>query len=102
MLMARRPEVGPVEHRQGEHCQCAYQTGSLTYNGSAQSPTWSGYDASKMTLGEPPAAPTLERYAATFTPKANYQWTDGTTAAKEATWTIGRATVSTLPSQSGP
>ena len=77
------------------------QTGSLTYNGSAQSPTWSGYDASKMTLGGTTSGTNAGSYAATFTPKANYQWTDGTTAAKEAPWTIGRATVSTLPSQSG-
>lgn len=77
------------------------QTGSLTYNGSAQSPTWSGYDASKMTLGGTTSGTNAGNYAASFTPKANYQWTDGTTAAKEATWTIGRATVSALPSQSG-
>jgi hypothetical protein len=77
------------------------QTGSLTYNGNAQSPTWSGYDASKMTLGGTTSGTNAGSYAATFTPKANYQWTDGTTAAKEAAWTIGRATVSTLPSQSG-
>ena len=77
------------------------QTGSLTYNGSAQSPTWSGYDASKMTLGGTTSGTNAGSYAATFTPKANYQWTDGTTSAKEATWTIGRATVSTVPSQSG-
>jgi hypothetical protein len=77
------------------------QTGSLIYNGSAQSPTWSGYDASKMTLGGTTSGTNAGSYAATFTPKANYQWTDGATTAKEATWTIGRATVSTLPSQSG-
>ena len=77
------------------------QTGSLTYNGSAQSPTWSGYDTSKMTLGGATSGTNAGSYAATFTPKANYQWTDGTTSAKEATWTIGRATVSTVPSQSG-
>lgn len=77
------------------------QTGSPTYNGSAQSPTWSGYDAAKMTLGGTTSGTNAGSYAATFTPKANYQWTDGTTMAKEATWTIGRATVSTLPSQSG-
>ena len=77
------------------------QTGSLTYNGSAQSPTWSGYDASKMTLGGTTSGTNAGSYAATFTPKANCQWTDGTTSAKEATWTIGRATVSTVPSQSG-
>lgn len=77
------------------------QTGSLTYTGNPQSPTWSGYEASKMTLGGITSNTGAGSYAATFTPKANYQWTDGSTAAKEAVWTIGRATISTLPSQSG-
>ena len=77
------------------------QTGSLTYNGSAQSPTWSGYDASKMTLGGTTSSTNTGSHTATFTPKANYQWSDGDTSGKSAVWTIGRATISTVPSQSG-
>ena len=67
------------------------QTGSLTYNGSTQSPTWSGYDTSKMTLGGTTNGTNAGSYAATFTPKANYQWTDGGTGAKNVNWSIGKA-----------
>ena len=67
------------------------QTGSLTYNGSTQSPTWSGYDTSKMTLGGTTSGTNAGSYAATFTPKANYQWTDGGTGAKNVNWSIGKA-----------
>ncbi|MEF2801698.1 MAG: hypothetical protein U0N22_07350, partial [Acutalibacter sp.] len=62
------------------------QTGSLTYNGSAQSPTWSGYDASRMTLGGTTSGTNAGSYAATFTPKANYQWADGTKDPKSVQW----------------
>ena len=67
------------------------QTGSLTYNGSAQSPTWSGYDTSKMTLGGTTSGTNAGTYTATFTPKSNYQWTDGGTGAKNVNWSIGKA-----------
>lgn len=68
------------------------QSGSLTYNGAAQSPTWSGYDASKMTLGGTTSGVNAGSYTATFTPTYQYQWPDGTTTAKNVTWTIGKAT----------
>ena len=77
------------------------QSGSLTYTGSAQTPNWSGYDASKMTLGGTTSGTAAGSYNATFTPGANYQWSDGSTAAKTVAWTIGRATISAVPSQSG-
>ena len=76
------------------------QSGSLTYTGSAQSPVWSGYDAAKLTLGGTTSGTNAGSYNATFTPGANYQWSDGTTAAKTVAWTIGRASVG-VPSQSG-
>ena len=77
------------------------QSGSLTYTGSAQSPAWSGYDSGKLTLGGTTSGTNAGSYNATFTPKANYQWTDGTTGAKTVAWSIGRASISTVPSQSG-
>ena len=76
------------------------QSGSLTYTGSEQSPVWSGYDAAKLTLGGTTSGTNAGSYNATFTPGANYQWSDGTTAAKTVAWTIGRASVG-VPSQSG-
>lgn len=67
------------------------QSGSRTYNGSAQSPAWSGYDSAKMTLGGTSSATNAGTYTATFTPTSNYKWADGTTAAKSAGWSIGKA-----------
>ena len=67
------------------------QTGSLTYTGQAQSPSWTGYDATKMTLGGDTSGTNAGTYTATFTPKSNYQWTDGGTGAKNVNWSIGKA-----------
>lgn len=66
------------------------QSGSLTYNGSAQTPSWSNYDTTKMTLsvtGQTNAG----TYSASFTPKDDYMWSDETTAAKQVNWTINKA-----------
>ena len=67
------------------------QSGTLTYTGSSQSPTWSNYDSSKLTLGGVSSATNAGSYAATFTPAAGYCWSDGTTTAKTVNWTIGKA-----------
>lgn len=67
------------------------QSGMLTYTGSAQSPQWSNYDSNKLTIGGTSTATNAGSYAATFTPKANYQWSDGSTSAKSVTWAIGKA-----------
>lgn len=77
------------------------QSGTLTFSGAAQSPAWNGYDTTKMTLGGVTSGTNAGSYNATFTPTANYQWSDGTTAAKTVAWTIGRATISATPAQSG-
>ena len=66
------------------------QSESLTYNGSAQTPTFSNYDTNKMTLsvtGQTNAG----TYNASFTPKDDYMWSDETTAAKTVNWTINKA-----------
>lgn len=67
------------------------QSGTLTYTGSAQSPSWSNYDSSKMTLGGTTSGTNAGSYNATFTPGANYKWSDGETGAKTVAWTIGKA-----------
>lgn len=66
------------------------QSGTLTYNGSAQTPSWSNYDSSKMTLSVT-AQTNAGTYSASFTPKDDYMWSDGTTAAKSVNWTINKA-----------
>ncbi len=68
------------------------QSNSLTYTGSTQSPTWAGYDSSKMTIGGTTSGTNAGSYNATFTPGSNYQWTDGGSAEKAVAWTIGKAT----------
>ena len=67
------------------------QSGTLTYNGSAQSPVWSGHDAAKLTIGGTTSGTNAGSYNATFTPVSNYQWSDGSTAAKTVAWSIGKA-----------
>ena len=76
------------------------QSGSLTYTGSAQTPTWSNFNATQMTKTET-AQTNAGDYQTTFTPTANFKWTDGSSDAKAAPWSIGRATISVIPSQSG-
>ena len=67
------------------------QSGTLTYNGSSQSPTWNNYDSAKMTLGGTTSSTDAGTFNATFTPTAMYKWSDGTTTAKTVSWTIGKA-----------
>lgn len=67
------------------------QSGNLTYTGNAQSPTLTGYDAAKMTLGGDTSKTDAGSYAATVTPKANYQWSDGSSSAKSVPWSIAKA-----------
>ena len=76
------------------------QNGTLTYNGQEQSPSWNSYNPETLTLAGVTTGTNAGTYTATFTPKGQYKWTDGTQTPKEVTWTIGKATVS-LPSQSG-
>lgn len=66
------------------------QSGTLTYNGNSQSPSWSDYDANKMTIGNQTAGVNAGSYTAQFTPKDDYCWSDGSTTAKNVTWTIGK------------
>ena len=67
------------------------QSGSLTYSGSAQSPSWSNYNTAQLTLGGVTSGTNAGSYNATFTPTANYRWSDGSTAAKTVSWSIGKA-----------
>ena len=68
------------------------QLGSLTYNGTSQSPQWNNYDSTKMTMAGDTSGTNAGTYTATFTPGANYKWTDDSTTAKSVNWVIGKAT----------
>ena len=69
---------------------------NLTYNGNAHSVSsssyWNNYNSSYMTIGGTTSATTAGTYKATFTPRSNYRWSDGTTSAIDINWTINRAT----------
>lgn len=67
------------------------QSTTLIYTGAEQSPTWSGYDTGKMTLGGTTSASDAGSYNATFTPKDNYQFSDGQTTEKTVPWKINKA-----------
>ena len=67
------------------------QSGSLAYTGAEQSPSWTGYDSAKMTLGGTVKGTNVGSYNASFTLGANYCWPDGSTAAKTVVWSIGKA-----------
>ena len=67
------------------------QSGSLTYTGDVLTPGWSNYNSSQLTISGETSATTAGTHYATFTPTANYRWSDGTTTGKEVAWTIGKA-----------
>ena len=76
------------------------QSGTLTYNGKTQTPSWTGYDSNKMTIGGVTSSTDAGSYTATFTPLDDYCWSDGTTAAKSVQWTIARQSTA-VPAQNG-
>lgn len=70
------------------------QSGSLTYKPyTLQTVSWNNYDPDQLTIGGSVKGTNAGTYTATFTPKPGYQWWDGSTEAKNATWTIGRAPI---------
>lgn len=75
------------------------QNGTLTYTGQAQSPSWNSFDTNALTISGTTTGTNAGTYTVIFTPKDKYQWSDGTTTAKEVTWTIGRASMA-IPAQS--
>lgn len=69
-------------------------SGSLTYNGQAQSPTLTGYDADKMVLSGDTSGTNAGSYTAVVAPTEQYKWADGSTEAKDIQWSIAKATPS--------
>ena len=64
------------------------QSGTLTYTGSAKSPTWEGYDSTLLTISGTNSATNAGTYTTTFTLKKNCTWTDGTSNPKNVSCTI--------------
>lgn len=67
------------------------QSGTLTYNKSSQSPTWDNYNTTYMTISGTTNAIYAGNYTASFTPKIDYRWSDGTTTEKIVSWSIDKA-----------
>ena len=72
-------------------------SGSFTFDNSAKSPTITGYDSNAMTQSGTASATAAGSYTVTYTPKAGYAWTDGTTSAVSLTWSIAKRKI-TIPS----
>lgn len=66
------------------------QSNTLTYNKSSQSPSWSNYSSTYLTLTGTTSGTNKGTYSATFTIKdtSSCKWADSTTAAKTVNWTI--------------
>lgn len=67
------------------------QSGTLTYNGSAQEPLFLNYDSDQLTISGETSATNAGTYTATFTPTIDYCWSDGSYGAKDVSWTIEKA-----------
>ncbi len=69
------------------------QSGSLTYTGSAQSPTWSNYDPEKLRISGTTSSTNANTYEATFTiiDTEKYEWSDETSEPKPVSWSIAKA-----------
>ena len=77
------------------------QSGTLTYDGTEQTASWSNYEATQLDISGDTEAILNGTYTATFTPKVDYEWSDGSRAGKNVNWTIGAIIIATIPSQSG-
>ena len=64
------------------------QRGTLTYDGSSQSPTFDHYDPTQMTMGGTLSGVDAGDYTATFTPNPGYSWSAGSSTA--VSWSIYR------------
>ena len=72
------------------------QKDSITYDGTEKDVSdesyWIGYDSDELTIGGDTTGTNADTYTVSFTPNADYQWSDGTRVAKETTWIIDKAT----------
>lgn len=76
------------------------QVNAPAADGTPKTPSWDGYDPTKMTIGGDRTGTEPGDYTATFTPASNYKWWDGSIGAKNAVWTIVSVLVP-IPTQKG-
>lgn len=76
------------------------QNGGLTYNGTAQTPTWLNYSPVELAISGTTSATNVGNYNATFTPNTGYIWWDGTSTGKQSPWSIWKQPLA-IPTVSG-
>lgn len=76
--------------------------GSFTYDGAEKTPDWQNFDPEQLSISGSTSATNAGTYTVYFTPKADYEWYDGTSTPKEVQWSIAKAAGSvSLSAQSG-
>ena len=85
---------------QGKTIAVPTQTNIPTYNGSDKTPSWNGYDPLKMEISGVTSASDAGSYTAIFKLSYGYLFPDGTDEAR-VKWTIDRAVLAALPTQTG-
>ena len=64
---------------------------AFTYDGSAKTPLWQNFDSQQLSISGATSAVNAGNHTVYFTPKADYEWWDGTSTPKEVTWSIAKA-----------
>ena len=75
------------------------QNGMPVYDGTAKTPSWTGYDSVKMTMSGETSGVNAGTYTAKFVLGYGYVF-PGDQDEAEVEWTIDRATIASLPTQS--
>ena len=70
--------------------------------GRTESPVWSYYDTTKMTIGGALSGSLPGDYYATFTPLPGYVWRNGSVQPKRVIWSIKRQASPDIPEQETP
>lgn len=67
------------------------QSGTLTYTGGVQYPSWENYSSTLFIVSGDTAGVDAGTYKAVFIPATGYCWEDGTEGGKTVEWTIEKA-----------
>lgn len=73
------------------------QSGSIEYSGNSKTPSFANYNEDSLRTSGDTTGTDAGTYTITFTPKENYQWSDGTITGKNVQWTIQRAIIQNVP-----
>lgn len=98
-LFVTKQEKDYLESKVGTIQTLPSPSGSFTYNGSTHRPVWNNFNENELTISGQTSGVNAGNYVVTFTPVAGRVWFDGTSSSKNVTWTINRATISKVPTQ---